>query len=183
MVRPGLRASEEAGRARPWCAAGLGSGPGGEGASSSRGGRSGEGPGTGPACLAAAPPQPGRALHASRAPSQLPSASGGNRGGTGWRVMPHSHCGWTWRASRLLSQLLRRQGKHHSCGHPPHHSCVPATRIFSECKPPAGTTYGGPSPCPHAGPQATQRREVGSRLLGWRQSQEAVAGQEFQGRA
>lgn len=87
-------------RARLGCTAGLGSAPtgltGSEGASSGRGVWSGEGPGesccptgSGPACPA--PPQWVRWLQASRAPGQLPSASGGNPGGTGWHVMPHGH--------------------------------------------------------------------------------------------
>lgn len=87
-------------RARLWCTDGLGSAPAGltgsEGASSGRGGWSGEGPGesccptgSGPACPA--PPQRVRWLQVSRAPGQLPSASGGNPGGMGWHVMLHGH--------------------------------------------------------------------------------------------
>lgn len=48
----------------------------------------------------------------------------------GWHVMHHGHRRWTRRASRLLSQLLWRQGKHHGCGHPLPHTC-PSNMVSS----------------------------------------------------
>ena len=145
--------------------------------------------------------------------------------------MRHGHHGWTRRASRLLSQLLRRQGKHHGCGHPLPHSCVPVTqyllqmqtsswdvasflpwkRLVVERKTlvldafsllsadvPSEVPSEVPSvqaqhtqdrlpervaSCPRAAPPGHTRGELGSRPQGCRQSQEAVAGQAFQGRA
>ena len=135
---PGLQAGEEALRGLP----DLGSVPAGLTGS---GGCLGEGPGqscrptgAGPACLAGSSLQLVRWLRASTAPGQRPSPSQGNPGGKGWHVMPHGHRGRTRRASRLLRELLWRQGKHHGCGHPLPRSCVAATQCLLQCKHPLG---------------------------------------------
>lgn len=152
----GCRRVRRPGGAQPWCAAGLGSAPGSEGASSSRGGWWGEGPrqsccptGMGPACLAGSSTAAGEMSTSEWSSRPAPLSHRGEtrvgQAGTscptatvaGHGELPGSSatfCGGRGSTIVVTSFSITRASQRHG--------------IFSKCKPPLGTWTVF---CPHQG--------------------------------